>query len=429
MTEKEILSKLDSTRDLLTLPQVLKEVLRVVDKKDSSVSDIGKIIIQDVALTAKILRMANSAFYGRMYEISTVNQAIVILGLRAVKALALSTSIFDIVNNKNLKPVFDQKLFWRHSLEVAVCSRMIAEEINYQPAEEAFVAGLLHDLGLIFLGNQFPKEYEQIWKRIAQGEDICKLEQEVLGTNHSAVGRYIAENWNLPNNIKIALANHHNTPEHGKIEENNVLWKIVALANLISKNALENANDYKVEDFASKDAFLQALKLSANSFHKIFSTVGDEVVKAAEYLEVEIGNPLELLQKANQDLYKIYLTVERLLKENQEMQAKLIEEEKKRTALESLHTILATFSHYINNATTTIMGRAQLVDLAIKKGEVKDPQGNLTSSMKVIQQGVETISIVLDELKELTSFDTVKYHDKSNIIDIGERVKMRIGKN
>ncbi|HEX9916698.1 MAG TPA: hypothetical protein VGB16_03085, partial [candidate division Zixibacteria bacterium] len=148
-----------------------------------------------------------------------------------------------------------------------------------------------------------------------------------------------------------------------------------------------------------------------------------EVLKVANYLEVDIDDPLELLHRANQELYRLYLTVEKLHREKERMQEKIIDSARKQTALDSLQTVLATFSHYINNSTTTIMGRAQLIEFAIKNKEIEDRDGRVSASIKLILQSVENISTVLEEMKKLVSFDTVKYHGDSKIIAMGEGMK------
>jgi signal transduction histidine kinase len=113
------------------------------------------------------------------------------------------------------------------------------------------------------------------------------------------------------------------------------------------------------------------------------------------------------------------------LKERFRSMTRKNEEERKKAELESLRIILATFSHYINNATTSIMGRSQLIDFAIKRGEIKDESGKISSSMKIIQQGVENITAVLNGLKKLDSFRTIKYHERSNIIDLQDKIEIK----
>jgi len=423
MDEKQALARLDANRELFTLPQVLNEILKVVESANSSAKDIATIILKDVSLTGKVLRVANSAFYGRSRQISSVNQAVVILGMRAVKSLALCVSLYGIVNRKGVYGDFDPKLFWIHSLEVATASRMITERLKLNATEELFVSGLLHDIGIIFMQSTFLKEYKEVSELVKGGTDLCKAEEETIGIDHAKVGRFISEKWNLPVKIGEAIGNHHSKIALGEIGPQDVAWQIVNLANLMSKQVFlgkpyEDSNGYD-----KRKAIVKNLKLPNEEYEYVNSNLLFEVLKVAEYLEVDIGDPLELLHRANRELYKLYSALEKLYQEKERIQQEMLDNTKKESALDSLQTVLATFSHYINNSTTTIMGRAQLIDFSIKNGEIQDPNGKIAASVKLMLQSVENISTVLEEMKKLVSFDTVKYHGDTKIIAIGDGMK------
>ncbi|MBK7143069.1 MAG: HDOD domain-containing protein [bacterium] len=128
--------------------------------------------MRDPAMTAKVLRIANSPYYGAGRNISTVTQAVVTLGMRTVTALTLYSSVYKLVGD--WKTQINRTRFWRHSLEVAIGSRMIYEALGKKPSEEAFVAGLLHDIGILVLENSSEK-YRQIWRQVQQGENLVEL--------------------------------------------------------------------------------------------------------------------------------------------------------------------------------------------------------------------------------------------------------------
>ncbi len=423
MDEKQALVRLDANKDLFTLPQVLSQVLKVVEKETSSAKDIAEIILKDVSLTAKILRVANSAFYGRARQTTTVNQAIVTLGMRATKSLALSVSLYEIVNKRGAYGNFDPKLFWIHSLEVATAARMLTERLKLSASEELFVSGLLHDIGIIFMQSAFSKEYDQIRELVGKGMELCKAEEEAVGINHAKVGQYVADKWCLPAKVGQSIGNHHSPITLGEIMPQDVHWQIISLANLMSKQVFIGKPYEDIDGYDKRRTIIRNLKLSSEDYDHISSNLLGEVLKVSQYLEVDIGDPLELLVRANQEIYKLYLTLERLYRERKQLEEKMIDTTKKQTALDSLQTVLATFSHYINNSTTTIMGRAQLIDFAIKNKELEDPQGKISLSVKSILQSVENISTVLEEMRRLVSFDTVKYHGDSKIIAMGEGMK------
>jgi len=150
------------------------------------------------------------------------------------------------------------------------------------------------------------------------------------------------------------------------------------------------------------------------------------VAEEAGFLEIDIGSPDEILIEANRMIYEHYLAVEKLLLENRSMQREIAQTQMEKASLDALKTITATFNHYINNASATILGRAQLVELKLNKGEIADPAGEVTAAMRVISDGVNTICSVIEELKELSEFKTAVYHNDTYIVDIENRLSKRL---
>src|SRR6185295_7476712 len=151
----------DSLISLPTLPTVIAKMLELVDNPKTSASSLANLISRDQVLTAKILKLANSSFYAFPRQIATVKLALVVLGFENVKEMALSLSVLNSFKGENNK-YFDTSLFWQHSIAVGAATRMLARETCYRLAGEAFVAGLLHDIGKIVLNQYLPKEFGQI---------------------------------------------------------------------------------------------------------------------------------------------------------------------------------------------------------------------------------------------------------------------------
>jgi len=144
---------LEENKELSSLPQVIVEVINIANSPDASIADLAGVVKKDPALTAKLLRIVNSPYYGQSREITTIHQAVVTVGLRTVTSVALAASIYD--KFRSMGQSIDRVRFWRHSLEVALTSRLIAREVGHDPAEEAFAAGLLHDIGSLVLESSF----------------------------------------------------------------------------------------------------------------------------------------------------------------------------------------------------------------------------------------------------------------------------------
>ncbi len=413
-------------KELASLPQTLAEVLRVLRDENASTGDVAEVISRDPALTAKLLRIVNSPYYGAGREITTVKQAAQTMGTRAISALALSGSIYDM--SGKWQNTVDRQRFWRHSLEVGMAARIIARETDYAYPEEAFICGLLHDIGILILEKSFPDKFKRIWKQAESGESICELEERIWGTNHARIGQFLLEQWGVPAIICEAVGHHHSQILTDSNDPELRPAQIVALANLISRFTVAKARPELVENTDRKINLSNILELKAPRLMQLQEEILKAFVEEARFLEIDIGSPEELLIEANRIIYSHYISVENLLTENKRMQQEVARGQMEKATLEALKTITATFNHYINNASATILGRAQLIELKLSRGEITDSTGEAARAMHMIVEGVNTISSVIKELQELTRFKTTVYHDDTYIIDLEARLKKQLDK-
>ncbi len=415
---------LQDHKELSSLPQTLAEVLRVVRDEEASVSGLAEVLLRDPAMTTKILRVVNSPFYGAGREISNMNQAIMTLGMRAVSALALSTSVYDMTGK--WQGSVDRVRFWRHSLEVALASRLIAEALGTRYPDEAFVCGLLHDIGILVLEKSFPEKYERIWKQAHAGEKLSDLEDSFWGTDHARIGQFLLEQWQLPRVICEAVGQHHGELNVPADDEHYRVAQIVALANSCSKFTIVSGRPDLTIDMDRKNSLCEVLAMDPEVLKDIEQTMMSRMLGEAEFLEMDIGSTDEVLIEANRMIYQHYLAVENLLRENRRMHREVARAQMEKAALDVLKTITATFHHYINNAAATILGRAQLIEIKAQQGGFAGEGEDAASAMQIIISGVNTICSVMDELKDLTQFKTTVYHDDTYIIDIEARVRKRV---
>ncbi len=218
---------------LPTLPTVITQMIGLIDNPKTSAKDVASLISTDQALTAKILKLANSSFYGFPREIATVNHAVVVLGFETVKSLGLSVSVLERFAGGNSGTDFDRQKFWEHSIACGVAARMLAGKLRYRVQGEAFAAGILHDIGKLILSQYFTDEFAQILA-LVRDEDlyIGKAEEQVLGLTHSEIGHWLAEKWNLPDKLVSAIAYHH-TP--GRLERGAELPSLIHLADFLCR--------------------------------------------------------------------------------------------------------------------------------------------------------------------------------------------------
>ena len=199
----------ESIIGLPTLPTVVAKMIELVDNPRTSASSLARLIATDQALTARILKLANSAYYGFSREISTVNMAIVVLGFNTVKDMGLSLSVFDVFKTGKPNASFDLTRFWEHSIACGIASRMLARTYRSRYTGEAFVAGLLHDIGKVILNQYFQEDFLAIIENQRKGITLEEAETGIIGTHHTQIGSWLAEKWNLPRIISRTLLYHH----------------------------------------------------------------------------------------------------------------------------------------------------------------------------------------------------------------------------
>ena len=217
----------ESIIGLPTLPTVVAKMIELVDNPRTSASSLARLIAADQALTARILKLANSAYYGFSREISTVNMAIVVLGFNTVKDMGLSLSVFDVFKSGKPNTSFDLTRFWEHSIACGIASRMLARSYRTRFTGEAFVAGLLHDIGKVILNQYFQEEFLAIIEDQRRGITLEEAETGIIGTRHTQIGSWLAEKWNLPRIISRTLLYHH---EPWAPDKENLFIAIVSLA-------------------------------------------------------------------------------------------------------------------------------------------------------------------------------------------------------
>ena len=192
------------------------EVVDLVDNPKTSASRLGKVISTDQALTAKVLKIANSPFYGFPKRISTIDFAIIVLGFDALKEIIISISLISSLQKKS-DGYLDARTFWDHSISTGVVARRLARDLGYRVSGEVFVGALLHDMGISILHRYFNADFRRIVE-IAREMNLTFVESEesVLGVTHAEVGGWLAERWNLPDHLIEAIALHH-TPGNATI--------------------------------------------------------------------------------------------------------------------------------------------------------------------------------------------------------------------
>ena len=206
----ELQRALSKVTDIGSLPEITTRVMELVEDPDATVRDMHALIQRDPALAAKILRVVNSAFYGLPAQVGSLERAVTMLGLTAVKNLALSASLGHMFKAEQLSTQFTVRDLWLHSVAVAVCARALAGLGRAAPPDEAFLAGLMHDIGLLVEQQLFSEKLRNIIDLCtSESTEFCELERRELGADHQAFGGAIALKWKFPPLLHRAIAYHH----------------------------------------------------------------------------------------------------------------------------------------------------------------------------------------------------------------------------
>ena len=222
------------TVDVPSLPPIASKVLQLITDDYSSINELERIISRDQAFSTRLLRIANSPYYGRGRSIDSVSTAIILIGFNTMKSLVTAASMKDLHRHFGL---FEQKL-WEHSLGVSIAASILAAETKMVQPEEALIAGLIHDMGKIILNNSLSDSYSMVVERVyEEGLPFIGLENEMLGFNHCNVGGLIARKWKLPKNLEVVIEYHH-SERFPEFEDNTYesLCEIIRIADAMCLN-------------------------------------------------------------------------------------------------------------------------------------------------------------------------------------------------
>ena len=289
MEQAKIYKKIQTISKLSTLPVIAAKVISMVENPNTTASELGRVISADQALTSRILRLANSAYYGFPRKISTLTLAIVVLGFSTLKDLVLSVSILQNFKSDKEHELFNPAVFWEHGFTVAIASKLIAEDMKLSVKGEAFVAGLWNVIGFLVLFEYFHDEFNQVIS-VAREEriNILEAEKKVLGVTHAVVGGWLAESWHLPDVLYQAITYHH-TPLQTNIKSQKNLAAVVYLADLLSAMVGKNLPLEKYKNLDMEKVNLIKQKLFPVSQRKVefyLEKLQLELDKAADFFEL-----------------------------------------------------------------------------------------------------------------------------------------------
>ncbi len=209
--QKIITDAVNAISHIATLPEITLKIIELVENPRSTAQDLNKLISNDPALVSRILKVVNSAFYGLPGQIGSINRAIVLLGLNAVKNIVIAASLAKLFRGGRVSPHFSAKDLWTHSIAVGVLSKMMVVKINNTLPDEAFLAGLIHDMGILVELQAFREPLVEIAERASkETTPYLEIEQQVIGVDHQALGAALTNKWKFPRSFQYVTGHHHN---------------------------------------------------------------------------------------------------------------------------------------------------------------------------------------------------------------------------
>ncbi|MEM1355137.1 MAG: HDOD domain-containing protein [Planctomycetota bacterium] len=285
-TDLIVQSAIQEISHIATLPEVTMKIIQLVEDPDSTAQDLNNVISNDPALGARILKVVNSAFYGLPGQIGSINRAIVLLGLNAVKNIAIAASLAKLFRGGKIANGFDARDLWTNAIATATATRLLAKHVNLGLPDEAFLAGLIHDIGIMVEIQARRAQFVQVLEKMQADPAVSlrEAEQEVMGATHEQFGHGLCKLWKFPANFQYVTGFHHRPMEVAP--NHRTLVSLVHVANVLTRQ-LELGYTGGVETDSIDPAILEALGITPEQLDE----VGQALPEAIEEAKVIFQSP------------------------------------------------------------------------------------------------------------------------------------------
>jgi HD-like signal output (HDOD) protein len=264
---------------IATLPEVTMKIIQLVEDPDSTAQDLNKVISNDPALGARILKVVNSAFYGLPGQIGSINRAIVLLGLNAVKNIAIAASLAKLFRGGRICPSFDARELWTNSIATATSTRLLADHVGLGLPDEAFLAGLIHDIGIMVEVQARRAQFVETIELLEMDENITlrQAESRIIGADHEQFGTGLCKLWKFPTSFQYVTGFHHRPLELAP--EHRTLTGLVHIADCLCKRQ-KLGFTRGIETDTPPSALMDQLKLTEPVLDEICDRMPDAIEEA-----------------------------------------------------------------------------------------------------------------------------------------------------
>ena len=287
MAKKDVARLLSQVAELNTLPEVTQRILAITEDPDSSARDLNEVLKHDMALSVKLLRVVNSAFYGLPGRVSDLDRAIVLLGFQAVRNLAVAATMASLFAGEGPQVAgFSAQKLWRHCVATAVTARSIVNVAGFRSLrEEAFLGGIIHDIGILVEYQFVGEGFAQLISRVDRRTTLLEAERNAQDMTHQQIGQALAERWKFPRNMQLVTGYHHNPTTLA--DEHRLLPAVVALAEEISNGCgycfLTAGAEGEVRDV---EALCETINVGIEDVGAIRENLSEMMEQASGWLDV-----------------------------------------------------------------------------------------------------------------------------------------------
>ena len=273
--------RLSALKDLPTLPHILLKLIEACNRDDKDLNEIGEMISKDPALSAKMLKLVNSAFFGLPRKVDLISDAVVLVGTGGIKNLAICACVYEVFPGLPKNSTFNLKQFWWHSLRCAFLAKHMASTQGSCRPDEAFLAALLHDIGKVLLWVNFNRTYSALLEQCGDHTDLQLAGEARMGATHAEVGAWLLERWSLESSIVDCVRYHHEQPD--RIEHAFAMVQIVHVANLLCQESADEIN-------GGLAAAYRLLSMDTTRCRELIAKSDEEALDVANSLDIDVAS-------------------------------------------------------------------------------------------------------------------------------------------
>lgn len=423
MTSKNrIMAYLGSLQELESPPSVIRDIVSRAFREISPRENPEGRTRRNLSLTTKMLQLSEFST-----DTSGTKSIAVPQTPGSARLLIISMAIYNQLHALGLAHDKSTADTWRHCLRTANIASEIASKIDETSIEAAYVAGLMHDLGILIVQKYFPHEARCIKQAVADGAPLLEAERRLLGTDHQEVGRQIAEKWVFPELLYSLIGDHHPSEEQEDEDVSALSW-VLRLADIIDleHNIGSCGSSEVAHEEGSLVKALCKIGLEKGDLFEYYSVLPRYTYDFPKNVKITAEEKACCIPNMEEGLLNLYFEMAAIFRERQILSRRLLQQQYSEGAFDSFKIMLSTISHYISNSISIIIGEGEILQQFKDAGEIDKALDHIPQVTRAIRRSSKRISILLEELSNIASLDDIQYFRSSKAIDVEKQLRERL---